>query len=461
MIRRIIGAAGGITVALLIFLMPAIEGLDHMGKSMVAIIVLAVLFWALDVLNVAITAVLTLSLILAKGVPPSIALSGFSSSAFWIVISVLFFGYAMDKTGLAKRIAYKILQFFRPTYTGILFAFLVIGMVLALGIPSMTVRTAIMVPIAWALVKALKIPLPSRGSALIILTMFEMAVLPGCALLTGSLWGPFITGLFNTMNIPITWLSYAAVMTLPTVIWCVLIVLANRLILRPEKELTVGPEFIRAEIQKLGKMNRPEKYTAIIVLLSLAAWASQTWHHLPAEAIGMMALTALFACSVLKTPEIASGIPWHLVLFIGGALSLAGIMTTYKINTWLGGYIVSAMKPAAGFPLALILLIAGGVFVMRMVEPVGFITLAAFFLALAGVAPTWGIQPLVLVGAIMMPLHVFWFNYHNIWVAMTEGITKKAAYTDKDRIRLATVFMVITLITLVFAVGFWKLTGAI
>ena len=42
---------------------------------------------------------------------------------------------------------------------------LYLGIVLALGIPSMTVRTAIMVPIAWALVGALGLERRSRGSA--------------------------------------------------------------------------------------------------------------------------------------------------------------------------------------------------------------------------------------------------------------------------------------------------------
>ena len=73
---------------------------------------------------------------------------------------------------------------------------MLIGFVLALGIPSMTVRTAIMVPIAFALVQAVKLPLPGRGSALIVIGAFQMAVLPGCAVLTGGLWGPFIAGLF-------------------------------------------------------------------------------------------------------------------------------------------------------------------------------------------------------------------------------------------------------------------------
>ena len=46
---------------------------------------------------------------------------------------------------------------------------------------------------------------------------------------------------------------------------------------------------------------------------------------------------------------------------------------------------------------------------------------------------------------IFLPLHVFWFNYQNIWIVMTEGITKKLAYTDADRVRLATVYAVVAI----------------
>lgn len=43
----------------------------------------------------------------------------------------------------------------------------------------MTVRIAIIVPTAWALTQSLGLGARSRGSALIVLTSIEMAVIPG------------------------------------------------------------------------------------------------------------------------------------------------------------------------------------------------------------------------------------------------------------------------------------------
>ncbi|MFA6108479.1 MAG: SLC13 family permease [Candidatus Latescibacterota bacterium] len=461
MSRRTLGAAAGVLVAVAVWALPSVGTLDPLGQRALAIIALGVVFWATDVLNAGITALLVLGLMLACGVPGAVALKGFASSAFWILVSVLFFGYAMDKSGLARRIAYRILQVFPATYTGILFAFLSIGFVLTLGIPSMTVRTAILMPIAWALVQAIGLGLPSRGSALIILSTFEMAVLPGCALLTGALWGPYLTGLFASQQIPLTWLDYARVMFVPTMIWCVLVLVGNLLVLRPEGQPGVTRDLASAELVKLGPMSRSETITAAIVAVSVLAWVTQPWHKVPAEAIGMLALSALFAGQVLTAPEIGTGIPWHLAIFVGGALSVSTVITTYKISDWMAGFIVPAVEPVAGSALLLVVVLALGVMAMRFVDPVGFITIAAFFLALVGVAPAWGVGPIVLAGIVVLPLHVFWFNYQNIWIVMTEGITKRQAYLDGDRIKLATVYAVATVLALGIAVGYWKLIGAL
>jgi sodium-dependent dicarboxylate transporter 2/3/5 len=426
-----------------------------------AVIVLAVGLWAADVLASGIIAVGTLGLLLASGVPAATALSGFSSAAFWILISVLFFGRAMEKTGLARRISYRILLLFKPDYNGIIGAFFVIGGVLAFGIPSMTVRTAIMVPIAWAIVQALRLPLPGRGSALIILSAFQMAVLPGCAILTGALWGPYLTGLFNSLNLPLTWLGYAKVMAVPTLLLCVLVLAANRVALAPGSGAPTTRELVREQHRQLGAMSQAEKLTGIIIGLSVLAWVVQPLHKVPTEAVGMMALALLFAAGVLVPAEIGTGISWNLALFVGGVLSLSAVITALKISAWLGGLIVPAIGPFAANPWLLLSVIAVLVTAMRFVDPVGFITVGIFFLTLQGFVAARGIDTLVLVGTILLPAHVFWFPYQNIWTVVTEGVTGKQAYTDRDRFKSATLYFAASLVTLWLSILYWKLIGAL
>src|SRR5882672_3153556 len=257
-----IAVAAGVAVRLI----PA-EGLSPIAHSVLAVLAFTVILWVTQAVNNGIASVLMVALLILAGVKPPVALSGYGGGAFWVLLTVLFYGFAMKKTGLAERVSYYILSLFPSTYGGILSAFFVIGFILALGIPSMTVRTAIMVPIAWALVESLGLEKKSRGSALIILTTVEMAVVPGLAFLYGSLDGPIVAAAFEAKHLPLTWLGYAQVITLPTLLLCVLILIGNQFLLRPEAPLTASPAFARDRLKALGSFQRPELITGIVVFL--------------------------------------------------------------------------------------------------------------------------------------------------------------------------------------------------
>src|SRR5438477_3362983 len=290
-----LGLALAIALALIIMFIPTPAGLTRTGQLVLAITAFTVVLWVFQVINNGIAAMLMMALMIIAGVRPPDALSGFSAGSWWILVSVLFYGCAMKNTGLAQRISYYILSLFPATYTGILSAFFLVGLVLTMGIPSMTVRTAIMVPIAWAVVQSLRIKPGSKGSALIILTTVEMAVVPGVGLLYGSLNGPVIQSVFQQKNIPLSYGGYAEVMAVPTLIICVLLIIANQIVLKPESPLKVASGFAKRELQALGTMKQSEMITALVVAASIVMWAipptwqpALTWLHQPSFVIGMI-----------------------------------------------------------------------------------------------------------------------------------------------------------------------------
>src|SRR5262252_3131436 len=222
-----LAAAAGAIIAVL----PTPAGLTKPGQLVLAITAFTVLLWMFRVMNNGVASVLMMALMIPAGIRPQLAFSGFAGPQFWLLLSVLFYGFAMQRTGLAQRLSYYILSLFPSTYSGILGAFFAIGLVLALGIPSMTVRTAIMAPLAWALVGSLDIAPRTRGAAVIMLTAVEMAVVPGCAFLYGSLYGPVVESVFQAKHLDLSWMAYAKVMTLPTLLLCSLLIAINQIIL--------------------------------------------------------------------------------------------------------------------------------------------------------------------------------------------------------------------------------------
>ena len=444
-----------------IALAPSIGGLQRPAQYVLAVTAFSVVLWAFQVMNNGVASILMMGLLILGGVRVPLVLSGFGGPQFWVLLCVLFYGFAMQQTGLARRLSLYLLSLFPATYGGILTAFFLIGLLLALGVPSMTVRTAIMVPIAWELTQSLGLGRRTRASALVVLTTVEMAIIPGCAFLYGSLYGPVVDSLFRAKALPITWLGYAEVMTLPTILLCVLLIVVNPLVLRPEKKLQMSSTFASEGLAALGPVSRAELITALIVVLSTAYWATDRLHHLPSFLVGMFALAVFALSGIVTDKDIGGGVSWTLLLFLGGIFSLANVIQEYKIPEWLAGYLVPIASRLTFSTMLVLLLMALLMYVVRFIDPTGFIALAVLFLPVVDVTNTAGIPPLVLMAALLLAVVPFWASYQNIWVAMGEGVTGNEAFAPPQRIALANAYAVLALVTIVVSVAYWKTIGVL
>ena len=460
--RKWIWLAIAIAVGLAIAAIPTPHGLSRPAQLVLAVTAFTVVIWASQAMNNGVASILMMGLLIAAGIPVPRAVSGFAGGAFWTLLTVLFYGFAMKKTGLAERLSYYILSLFPGTYSGILSAFFVIGFVLTLGIPSMTVRTAIMTPIAWALVQSLGLPARGKGAALIVLTTVEMAVVPGIAFLYGSLAGPVVAQSFEAKHLPLSWLSYAQVITFPTLLLCILIVIGNQLVLRPEAPLTASHSFAKDRLKTLGSFKRDELITAIVVIVSIGFWTTRgRLHNLPDFFIGMVAVAVLALAGILRDEDMGTGVSWTLLLFIGGVFGLANVIQDYKVTDWLAGYFVPIVQRLTFSTVLLVMAMAVAMFIFRFLDPSSFIAIAVLFLSVVDVTSRAGIPPLVLMGALMIASAPFWMLYQNFWLAMGEGLTGNQACTAGQRLRLANAYAVFCLIALAVSVLYWKLIGAL
>jgi len=456
-----IWVAVAIAVAIGIAALPTPHGLTRPAHLVLAITAFSVVLWAFQVMNNGVASVLMMGLLIVAGIRPPLVLSGFGQPPYWILVTVLFYGFAMKKTGLAERLSYYILSLFPATYWGILTSFFIIGFLLALGIPSMTVRTAIMTPIAWALVQSLGLPNRSRGAALIVLTTVEMAVVPGIAFLFGSLTGPIVAASFQVKQIPLTWLGYAQVITLPTLLLCALILVGNQIVLRPEAPLNTSSSFAKERLRALGSFKRPEAITAVVVAVSIVFWATDRIHHLPAFVIGTVGMAVFALTGIVRDEDIGTGVSWSLLLYLGGIFGLANVMQDYKVADWFAGLFVPVARQMVSSTVVVMIVMALAMYVLRFIDPSSFIAVSVLFLSVVDMTTAAGLPPLVLMAPIIMASVPFWVSYQNFWVAMGEGITANQAFGAGQRIRLANAYAVITVICLVIAVAYWHLIGVL
>jgi DASS family divalent anion:Na+ symporter len=459
--RKILGAGLGALLGILIWLPPTPVGLTPTGHAVLAILGFSAVLWVFDVLGNAVTSLLMLALFILAGVKPEHALGAFASAPFWLVLGVLFYGAAMQSTGLAKRLSFWVLSWFPPTYPGILAAFLLIGILLSFAIPSITVRTAIMLPIAWALIQSLGLPPRSRESALLLLSSLEMAMIPGLATLYGSLWGPFLVQLLQTHGYQLEWWEYARAFAVPSLLYSVLLLAGNWIALRPKQPLGMNREYARTQLAALGKMSRGEIVTTVIVLVSVLYWAGESWHHLPPFLAGMLAIGVFAAFGVLREKDFGNTVPWAFLLFLGALYGLPTVVQQNQVAEWMGGYMLPIIHSVSGNLWVLVSVVAVAMFVVKFIDPVGFLAVAVLLLPLMAALKGSGVSPVVLAAVVLLPAHPFWTSYQNIWIVLGEGITGGLAYGASHRVRLANVYAVVTILTLWLSVLYWGALGLV
>lgn len=425
-----------------------------------SVLVLTVVFWMCGVFEQHIVALLMLALLLLIKIPPEIVFSGFAISTFWLLFPALYFGFAMQKSGLAQRIALLALRLFKPTYRTILLALFATGVVLSLTIISPTVRITVMVPLAWSLVKSARLPQRSVASALIVISAFEMAILPGFATLTGSSTGLIYAALFQRLGLGISWLDYSRAAAVPALLCSVIVLAGNLLLLRPEREIG-DCFFVDAELSKLGSLSRDERWTLLIIGGALGLWATQRLHHMNEASIALLALVALFGAGVMSPADFRTGISWQLLIFTGGLFSIIKIIPTYNIDHLVGGIIFTGLQPYLVNIFTTLLLLCLVIFLLRFFDTTGILASMIVFLALYGPLMKMGVHASVLAVATIISMIPFWFLYQNFWFVITDELSGQMAFTPRQQAKMSTIYAGAVLLSLVISVAYWYTIGLI
>jgi len=405
---------------------------------------------------------------LALGLKPAVVFSGFTQPAVWTLIPALFFGFVLQKTGLGKRVALAIMKLFKPTYLSLVLAWVLIGFALSVLTPSITVRVAIIIPIAVQCCQLCKLEKGSKGNSLILLTAFAMALIPGSGWLSGSLWGPIISGMINAvpeMEGLVTFNSWFSVLFLPSVIITVLLVAGSLIVLKPKEALSKDAiDMIKKE--PVPKIIRQETIAALILVSVFIMFLTGSLHGLPDAVVCLAAVFAFFLFGVLEPKDFNAGVNWDIIIFMAIALSLGSIFTETGISQWFAGIIVPALAPIAQNsgsqwqPWVFVFGIMTFLFLWRFVDVAFFIpTMAIIVPVLPVIQEVYQISPLVWVAVFVMTANAFFMAYQNIWAMMTRSIAGDMGWENRHLGLYGVLYLVACLLALCVVIPVWINAG--
>ena len=401
---------------------------------------------------------------LAIGLPAPTVFSGFTHTAIWTLVAALFFGFVLQKTGLGHRIAFMILKLFKPTFLSMVIAWTIIGIALSLLTPSMTVRVAIMMPIAVNCCELCGLKPGSKGNSLILLTAFLVALIPGEGWLTGSLTGPVIQGSFENVDAlkgVLTSSVYLKVCIIPLELATLLTLIGSFIFFKPEEKMSAdAAKAIREE--RLGKISRDEIIAAVILIVCFILFFFGERLGISSLIVCLSATFLFFAFGIIKPEEFGIGISWDLIVFLGMGLALGNICQSTGITDWLSSLIVPALKPISGNPYLFVGVVTAFLFVWHLIDiACYFPTFMILPPILPAISKAYGIDPLVFVPILCLACCSFFMSYQNQWAIMSERVAKERAWTPMHLFRYSLIYFAASLIAILVCVPIFKSWGLI
>jgi sodium-dependent dicarboxylate transporter 2/3/5 len=341
----------GVVLFLLIYYSPPWpEAVDPMGKHFVlsreakgalAVFMLAGTWWVFEVLPIGITS-------LAIGVLQALFMVRTADAAFmdFMVPSVMFIfasimiGLVFTKTGLTKRLAYKMLMIVGERTSMIYLGCFVVTALLT----HIMAHTAVAATIYPLLISVYALygegdKKTKFGKGLFI-GMAYVAGAGSIITLLGAARGAVALDFFRQMAgkdisffqlsyymFPVGWLMVIA-------LWAFFMIAC-----RPEKKNIAGlREKARQLNADLGPLSRKEIMAAVIVLSCIAVMSLRSFVPFlkPLDKTGIILLsTILFFVTGIMSIEDLEGVPWNIILLFGGAMSIGNCLWQTGAANWL------------------------------------------------------------------------------------------------------------------------------
>ncbi len=360
-------------VLTLLFFHP--EGLSKEANAVLATTLWVAAWWILEVVPIAVTAMLPIILFPISGAMKlSATTASFGHKYVFLFVGGFIIAIAIEKWNLHKRIALNIINIIGTSVSRIILGFMVATAFLSMWI-SNTATSAMMLPIGMAIISQLK-DNPDTiedenlifGKALMLAIAYSASI-GGVATLIGTPPNLVFAGILEEQyNMEITfskWMLYGLPISIILLFICWKY-LTNFAFTFKQKDFPGGKAEIKRQLNSLGKISYEEKLVLGVFITTAFLWITRSFllkRFIPAiddTIIAMASATVLFLIPSKKDKKTklidwnsAVKLPWGIILLFGGGLALAEGFKTSGLANWIG----TQVSLIEALPLLVLLLV--------------------------------------------------------------------------------------------------------
>lgn len=358
--------------------------------KMAAIASLMAVWWITEALPLAATSLVPIIAFPILGIlDGEKTASAYINSVIFLFLGGFLLALAMERWGLHKRIALKIITLFGGSPNSIVFGFMSATAFLSMWI-SNTATAIMMLPIALAIISKMEDEFGKERTHNFSLTLM-LAIAYSCSLggICTLIGTPPNLALVRILKITFpespqisfgTWMLLAVPIALLMLIFSGF--LLTKIVYKSDRNLIIDRNFIREEFKSLGKISFEEFVVALVFSCTALLWIFRVdmnlgfvtipgWQRLfsfagdlndGTVAIGMALI--LFIIPSQSNPDnkntilditVFNKVPWGIILLFGGGFALAEGFTTTGLSKFIGLHLSGITDLS---PIIIVLLVA-------------------------------------------------------------------------------------------------------
>jgi sodium-dependent dicarboxylate transporter 2/3/5 len=315
--------------------------LTREGKAALALFLLAATWWVTEVVPIGVTSIaigVLQALFLIR--PARTAFTDFWDPSVWFIFGSLMFGMVFAKTGLTRRLAYRMLTLVGERTSLIYLG--CFGMTAALTlVMAHTAVAATVFPIFLAIYALYaEDSTPTRFGKGLFIGMAFIAGAGSIITLLGSARAAVAIGFFRDISgrsvgfFELSYYMFPLALVMVGIIWGLMLLLHP-----PERKTIPGlQDRVRRLYASLGPISRAEVLALVIILGTVGCLTMRSFvpalDVLDKSAIMLIATLLFFLLRIVSLDDL-EGTSWNIVLLFGGAMSLGLCLWQTGAAAWL------------------------------------------------------------------------------------------------------------------------------